>query len=86
MIREVKQLAVKFFPETNTIFYSRNDNKLSCFYQKDLIQTDVFIESGVIHKYNCDCQKQLLMVIRVHKHKSTFYKTRTLQPKPNHIV
>ena len=89
MIREVKRLAEKFFPQINPIFYSRNSNKLGRIFRKDLTQTDVFMESCVIYKYNCDCCQQsyigstmLQMFIRVHKHKGTSFRTNRHLAKP----
>ena len=81
MNREVTQLAEKFFPQINTIFYSRNSNKLGRIFRKNLTQTDVFMGSYVLYKYNCDCclwsyivNTMLQMFIQIHKHKDTSYR------------
>ena len=89
MIRGFKQLAEKYFPQINSIFYSRYNNKLGRIFIKDLTQTDGFMESCAIYEYNCDCCQRsyigstmLQMFIRVHKHKGTSFRTNRHLSKP----
>ena len=89
MMHEVKQLVAKFFPQINAKFYSRNNNKISSVFRRDLVETDVLMGSNIVYKYNCDCCQQsyigstmLQMFVRVHKHKGTSFRTNRPLAKP----
>ena len=89
MMLEIKRLTSRFFPQLRSLFYSRNQHKLSNYFQKCSGDPSVLVSSNVIYKYTCDsCQLSyvgstiLQMFMRIHKHKGTSFRTNRYLTNP----